>query len=238
MNKTKKAKKIKVKHQPGTKYTQAAGQVNPNQDYPLDQAVSLAKQTSFTGFDATVEVHLTLGVNPAEPDQRVRTTVSLPAGTGKSLKVLAFADGPVPGADLLGEETTISQLLSGQLKGGQDFDVIVATPAWMPKMAKLGPVLGPQGLLPNPKNGTVTNDPAGKVSQLKQGQVEIRLEQKAPLVHTIIGKVSFSDEDLIRNFEAVRRALDSARPNKVKPADYIKKITITSTMGPGVKVRI
>ena len=220
----------------GKKYTHAKSLINSAREYSLEEAVDLVKKTSIAKFDATVEAHFNLGTEPENQDQRIRTIVTLPFGTGKTVRVLVFADAPVPGADLMGDEALINKLQSGEVKPGAGFDVIVATPAWMPKLAKLGPVLGPLGFLPSPKNGTVTNDPVLVVENLKKGQIEVKSELKAPLVHAILGKVSFENNGLAENFKAVLAAIEAARPTKVKQAQYIKKVTLTSSMGPGVKV--
>jgi len=226
----------KIKHAPGKKYLKAASRIEPGREYPLAQAIALVKETAITSFDSSVEAHFSLGIDPTDQDQRVRATVSLPHGTGKAVRVLIFADGDVPGADLQGDEHLIKNLSSGAVKPGEGFDAVVATPSWMPKLAKLGPVLGPVGLLPSLKAGTVTEEPEKVVSDLKKGKIELRCEQKAPVLHTVIGKVSFSEEALAENFQAVLEALHAARPAKVRRQNYIKRITITSTMGPGIRV--
>lgn len=230
--------KKQTKKKEGKKYAQAKSMIDSSKQYTLSEAIDLVKKTSVVKFDSTVEAHFHLGIDPENQDQRIRTTVTLPNGTGKTVKVLVFADEVVDGADMVGDEALISKLQSGEVKPGAGFDVIVATPAWMSKMAKLGPILGPSGLLPSPKNGTVTTDPAQAVANLKKGQVELKSELKAPLLHTIIGRVSFSSQALEENFKSVLATVQTVRPSKVKQGDYIKSITLCSTMGPGVKVAV
>ncbi|MFW6204978.1 MAG: 50S ribosomal protein L1 [Actinomycetota bacterium] len=217
-------------------YRKAAEKIEQGRLYPIGEAVSLAKETSTTSYDATVEVALRLGVDPRKADQMVRGTVNLPHGTGKTARVLVFAVGPkaeeaeAAGADIVGGDELIEEVQNGRL----DFDAVVATPDLMGKVGRLGRVLGPRGLMPNPKTGTVTMDVAKAVADIKGGKIEFRVDRQANL-HFPIGKTSFSDQAIAENFAA---ALDEV--TRLKPAAargrYIKKATITTTMGPGIPV--
>ena len=205
--------------------------------YTLQQKQSnQLKKTSTVNFDATVEVAFRLGVDTRKNDQQVRGAVVLPKGTGKTAKVLVFAKGDkaaeaeAAGADYVGQGEYITKIQQGWF----DFDVIVATPDMMGEVGKIGRVLGPKGLMPNPKTGTVTMDVTKAVNEIKAGKVEYRAE-KAGVVHTPIGKVSFSTEDLVENFNAVQDALAKAKPAAAK-GTYFKSVAVTTTMGPGVRV--
>ncbi|MFW6090607.1 MAG: 50S ribosomal protein L1 [Actinomycetota bacterium] len=217
-------------------YRKAAEKIEQGRLYPIGDAVRLAKETSTTSYDATVEVALRLGVDPRKADQMVRGTVNLPHGTGKTARVLVFAVGPkaeeaeAAGADIVGGDDLIEEVQNGRL----DFDAVVATPDLMGKVGRLGRVLGPRGLMPNPKTGTVTMDVAKAVADIKGGKIEFRVDRQANL-HFPIGKASFSEQALTENFAA---ALDEV--TRLKPAAargrYIKKATISTTMGPGIPV--
>jgi large subunit ribosomal protein L1 len=217
-------------------YTAAIAQIDRDAFYSPLEAVRLAKVTSSKKFDSTVEVAFRLGIDPRKADQMVRSTVILPHGTGKTARVLVFATGEraeaarAAGADHVGGDELIDQVAKGFL----DFDAVVATPDLMGKVGRLGRVLGPRGLMPNPKVGTVTPDVAKAVTEIKGGKIEFRADRHANL-HLIIGKVSFPDEQLIENYAA---ALDEVL--RVKPASskgrYLKKVTFATTMGPGVPV--
>jgi large subunit ribosomal protein L1 len=217
-------------------YRAAAEKLEPGRLYaPLD-AARLAKETVTTKFDPTVEVALRLGVDPRKADQMVRGTVNLPHGTGKTARVLVFAAGPkadearTAGADIVGTDDLIAEVANGRL----DFDAVVATPDLMGKVGRLGRILGPRGLMPNPKTGTVTMDVAKAVSDIKGGKIEFRVDRHANL-HFVIGKASFSEQQLAENYTA---ALDEVL--RLKPAAakgrYLKKATIATSMGPGVPV--
>ncbi|MBZ4016459.1 MULTISPECIES: 50S ribosomal protein L1 [Streptomyces] len=200
---------------------------------PLE-AVRLAKETSSAKFDATVEVAMRLGVDPRKADQMVRGTVNLPHGTGKTARVLVFATGDraaaaeAAGADIVGADELIDEVSKGRL----DFDAVVATPDLMGKVGRLGRVLGPRGLMPNPKTGTVTPDVTKAVNDIKGGKIEFRVDKHANL-HFIIGKVSFDDAKLVENYAAALEEINRLKPSAAK-GRYIKKATITTTMGPGV----
>lgn len=225
--------------QHGKKYLAAAQKVEADRMYTLEEAAQLVKDTSFTKFDATVEVHLRLGIDPRHADQTVRSTANLPHGTGKSIRVLVFAQGDAEalarnaGADIVGGDELIQRIEKDNFV---DFDVAVATPDMMGKVGRLGRVLGRRGLMPNPKSGTVVpaNDLARVVRELQGGKVEFR-NDKSGLVHVAIGKVSFSTEQIRDNFAVLMEAIRAAKPSGSKGV-YIKSVTLTSTMGPGVPV--
>jgi large subunit ribosomal protein L1 len=217
-------------------YEKAAARIDPATLYEPAQAAALAKQTSPAKFDATVEVALRLGVDPRKADQMVRGTVNLPHGTGKTARVLVFAAGPkaaeaeAAGADIVGSDDLIAEVQGGRL----DFDAVVATPDMMGKVGRLGRVLGPRGLMPNPKTGTVTMDVAKAVGDIKGGKIEFRVDRNANL-HFIIGKVSFTDSQLAENYQAALDEVLRLKPSAAK-GRYIRKATVSTTMGPGVPV--
>ncbi len=217
-------------------YRAAAEKIDESELYsPLD-AVRLAKETSTTKYDATVEVAFRLGVDPRKADQMVRGTVNLPHGTGKTARVLVFATGDrasqaeAAGADFVGSDDLIERIQGGFL----DFDAVVATPDLMGKVGRLGKVLGPRGLMPNPKTGTVTMDVAKAVEEIKGGKIEFRTDKHANL-HFIIGKTSFSDSQLVQNYAAAIDEVNRLKPSAAK-GRYLKKATVTTTMGPGIPV--
>src|SRR6188474_2053282 len=213
-----------------------AGSVDREKFYAVDDALSLVKQNATSKFDETVEVALNLGVDPRHADQMVRGVVSLPKGTGKEVRVAVFAKGDKAeeakkaGADVVGAEDLMETIQGGQI----DFDRVIATPDMMGIVGRLGKVLGPKGLMPNPKLGTVTPNVAEAVKAAKGGQVEFRVE-KAGIIHSGIGKASFTEADLRRNFDAFVDAIVKAKPTGAK-GKYVKKIALSSSMGPGLKV--
>lgn len=220
----------------GKKYQEKAKNVEKNKQYSLDEALSLATITNPATFDASVEVHVRLGVDPRQADQNIRATVSLPHGTGKSIRVAVFAPetehavAKAAGADIAGDETFLAQLDKEIL----DFDVLVATPQYMPKLGKYARLLGPRGLMPNPKSGTVATDVAKAVKESKAGKVEYRVDKQA-IVHLGVGKVSFGADKLLENAKAFFDSLQSQKPSSIK-GGFVKTITVTTTMGPGIKV--
>ncbi|MED4270257.1 50S ribosomal protein L1 [Geobacillus stearothermophilus] len=220
----------------GKKYLEALKLVDRFKAYPVAEAIELVKKTNVAKFDATVEVAFRLGVDPKKADQQIRGAVVLPHGTGKVARVLVFAKGEkakeaeAAGADYVGDTEYINKIQQGWF----DFDVVVATPDMMGEVGKLGRILGPKGLMPNPKTGTVTFDVAKAVQEIKAGKVEYRVD-KAGNIHVPIGKVSFDNEKLAENFAAVYEAILKAKPAAAK-GTYVKNVTITSTMGPGIKV--
>lgn len=217
-------------------YKAAAEKVHRDRLYQPLEAFRLAKELSTTKFDSTVEAVFRLGVDPRKADQMVRGTVSLPNGTGKTVRVLVFANSPkdqealAAGADEVGGDELITKVQGGYL----DFDVVVATPDMMGKVGRLGRVLGPRGLMPNPKTGTVTMDVAKAVNEIKGGRIEFRVDKNANL-HVILGKASFSAEQLAQNYAAVLDEVLRLRPAAVK-GRYLKKASISTTMGPGIQL--
>ncbi|WP_211062429.1 50S ribosomal protein L1 [Heyndrickxia faecalis] len=220
----------------GKKYVDALKLVDRSKAYPVQEAIELVKKTSFTKFDATVEVAFRLGVDPKKADQQIRGAVVLPNGTGKTQRVLVFAKGEkakeaeAAGADYVGDTDYVNKIQQGWF----DFDVIVATPDMMGEVGKLGRILGPRGLMPNPKTGTVTFDVTKAVQDIKAGKVEYRVD-KAGNVHAPIGKASFEPEKLAENLTTLFDTLMKAKPSAAK-GTYMKNVSVTSTMGPGIKV--
>lgn len=223
----------------GKKYFEAAAKIDRTRNYTPNEALALVKETAFTKFDGTVEVHLRLGVDPRHADQLVRDVVVLPHGLGKTVRVLVFAQGDgaalarEAGADYIADDDEMIAKIQG---GWTDFDVAIATPDMMGKVGRLGRVLGPRGLMPNPKAGTVVpaEDLPRVVNESKAGRVEFRVDKTANL-HVPIGKVSFEQKKLYENMAALMEAIKKARPAAAKGA-YIKRVTLTSTMGPGIRV--
>ncbi|NLM46682.1 MAG: 50S ribosomal protein L1 [Firmicutes bacterium] len=220
----------------GKKYQEALKLIDRNRQYDPEEAMELVKKTSVTKFDATVELAVNLGVNPKHADQQVRGAVVLPAGIGKAVTVAVFAKGEkareaeAAGADYVGAEDLVAKVEGGWF----DFDVAVATPDMMGMVGKLGRILGPRGLMPNPKTGTVTMDIARAVSEIKAGKVEYRVDKNG-IIHVPIGKVSFDSEKLLANFYTIIDTLIRAKPAAAK-GQYLRAITVASTMGPGVRV--
>ncbi len=222
----------------GKKYQEAANLVDPSVNYSPEEAVDLVKKTSFTKFDATIEAHLRMGLDPRKADQQIRGTVQLPHGTGREIRVLVFAEGEDEknaldaGADYAGSDELVEKIQGGWF----DFDVAVATPPMMSKVGRLGKLLGPRGLMPSPKAGTVVPgaDLGRVVEELKAGRVEFRLDRTAN-VHVPIGKASFSNEQLQENLAALMEAINQAKPTGAKGA-YVRKIALAATMGPGIKI--
>ncbi len=220
----------------GKKYLAAAEKFDGDNLYTPSQAVGLARETSITKYDSTVEVSLSLGVDPRKADQAIRGVVNLPHGTGKTARVLVFAGGEraeearAAGADIVGSDELIDEVAKGRL----DFDAVVSTPDLMGKVGRLGKVLGPRGLMPNPKTGTVTTDVTKAINDIKGGKIEFRVDKNSNL-HFIIGKASFSQEALLENYVAAMEEVMRAKPSSSK-GRYVKKATISTTMGPGIQV--
>lgn len=220
----------------GKSYRKLAEQLEVGKVYPLAEALDLAVKTNPVKFDASVEIHVRLGVDPRQADQNIRSTVVLPNGSGKTVRVAVFAPesdhaaAKAAGADVIGDETFIKQLDKEEL----NFDVLVATPQYMPKLGKYARLLGPRGLMPNPKSGTVATDVAKAVKDAKAGKVEYRVDKQA-IVHLAVGKVSFGAEKLEQNARAFFDSLQSQKPTSLKSA-YVKSTSISTTMGPGIKV--
>ena len=224
-----------MKH--GKKYAEAAKLIDRTVAYEPAEAIALVKKAAVAKFDETVEIHIRTGCDGRHADQQMRGAVVLPKGTGKTVKVLVFAKGAkldealAAGADYAGGEELIPKI---QNEGWLDFDVVVATPDMMGVVGRLGKVLGPKGLMPNPKAGTVTMNVTQALADIKAGKIEYRLD-KTNIIHCPLGKVSFTEEALLENFEALMGAISKAKPSAVK-GQYLRSITLTSTMGPGVKV--
>lgn len=222
----------------GKKYREAAAKVDRTSIYPPMEALRLAQETSFTRFDGTIELHIRLGVDPRHAEQQVRDTVMLPHGLGKSVRILAFAEGDAARiAQDAGVDYIAGDELIERIKGGWvDFDVSVATPSMMSKVGRLGKILGPRGLMPNPKAGTVAqeDDLPRVIKELKAGRVEFRIDRTANL-HMPIGKASFETQKLYENMAALMEAIIKARPASAK-GTFIRRVTLTSTMGPGIRV--
>jgi len=222
----------------GKKYKAALAQVDRSKTYPYAEAVALAKKVSATKFDSSVEASFCLNVDPRQAEQNIRGAMVLPNGTGKTQKVLVITQGAkeeeakAAGADFVGADDMLEKIKGGWF----GFDIIVATPDMMGKLGRLGKVLGPKGLMPNPKTGTVTPNVADAVNEIKKGKVEYRVDKDGNL-NVLIGKASFSDEQLAQNFKALYDQLNRVRPNTIKGA-FMKSITVSTTMGPGVKVTI
>ena len=220
----------------GKAYRKAAEKVEAGKTYPLAEAIKLATETSPSKFDASVEVHVRLGVDPRQADQNIRSTVVLPNGTGKTVRVAVFAadadaaKATKAGADIAGEEA-ITKLLD---KGTLDFDVLITSPQLMPKLGKYARLLGPKGLMPNPKSGTVSADVAKAVTEAKAGKVEYRVDKQAA-IHLSVGKVSFGADKLLENANTFFASLQSQKPSSLKGV-YVKSVAVTTTMGPGIKV--
>ena len=221
----------------GKKYVEAAKLVDRTVQYDPAEAIDLVKKTAVAKFDETIEAHIRLGVDGRHADQQVRGAVVLPHGTGKKVRVLVFAKGDkvaeaeAAGADYVGGEELIPKI---QNEGWFEFDVVVATPDMMGVVGRLGRVLGPKGLMPNPKAGTVTMDVTKAVNDIKAGKIEYRLD-KSNIIHVPVGKASFTEEQLADNFQTLIDAIMKAKPAAVK-GQYLKSVTLTSTMGPGVKI--
>ena len=218
-----------MKH--GKKYLESAKLIESNKLYDPDEAVKLALQTAKTKFDETMEISVRLGVDPRQADQQVRGAVVLPHGTGKKVRVLVFAKGEEAGADYVGAEELVAKI---QGENWFDFDVVVATPNMMGVVGRLGRVLGPKGLMPNPKSGTVTMDVAKAINEIKAGKVEYRLDKQA-IIHCPIGKKSFTAEQLTANLSTLMNAINRAKPAAAKGI-YLRSVVLSSTMGPGIKV--
>ena len=222
----------------GKKYLEAREKIDPSVQYSPEDAIRLVKDTSYTKFDGTVELHLRLGVDPRHADQQVRGVVLLPSGTGKEVRILVFAEGDAAraaeeaGADYVGSDELVQKIQGGWL----EFDMAIATPPMMRKVGRLGRVLGPRGLMPSPKAGTIVDeeDLPRVINEARQGRVEFKIDKTSNL-HILIGKVSFTEDQLQANLAATMEAIARARPPGAK-GTYIRRVTLTSTMGPGIKV--
>ena len=223
----------------GKRYVEAAKAIDRATLYDTADAIALVKKSAVAKFDETIEAHLRTGCDGRHADQQIRGAVVLPHGTGKTVRILVFAKGPkadeaqAAGADFVGAEDLIPKI---QNEGWLDFDVVVATPDMMGVVGRLGRVLGPKGVMPNPKAGTVTRDVTKAIKESKAGKIEYRLD-KTNIIHVPVGKASFTEEQLADNFQTLMDAINKAKPSTVKGA-YLKSVTLTSTMGPGVKLNV
>jgi large subunit ribosomal protein L1 len=223
----------------GKRYLQAAAKVDPSRLYTPNEAIALLKETSFVKFDATIELHLRLGIDPRHADQNIRTTVALPHGTGRTVRVLAFCQGDAvqaaldAGASFAGSDELIARV---DKENFFDFDVAIATPDMMGKVGRIGRKLGPRGLMPNPKSGTIVpaEDLARTIREVRGGRVEFR-NDKTGILHVAIGKLSFTPDQIQENFVALMDAVKAAKPSGAK-GTYVRSVTLTSTMGPGIPV--
>lgn len=220
----------------GKNYQKAAELIEKGKSYSLDEAIDLAVKTNPSKFDASVEIHVRLNVDPRQADQNIRATVSLPHGTGKTVRVAVFApeadhkSAKDAGADVVGDETLVTQLD----KGVADFDILIATPQFMPRLGKYARLLGPRGLMPNPKSGTVATDVAKAVKEAKAGRLEYRVDKQA-IVHLAVGKVSFGPQKLVENAKTFFDSLTSQKPTSLK-GGYVKSISVSTSQGPGIDV--
>lgn len=222
----------------GKNYVDSAKEIDRDKKYDIEEAVSLVKKSAKAKFDETIELHIRTGCDGRHAEQQIRGAVVLPNGTGKDVKVLVFAKGPkadeaeAAGADYVGADDLVTKITS---ENWFDYDVVIATPDMMGVVGKLGRVFGPKGLMPNPKAGTVTMDITKAVEEAKAGKIEYRLD-KANIIHVPVGKASFSEDALVANYNALLEAINKAKPASLK-GTYLKTITLTSTMGPGVRVK-
>ena len=219
------------------KYVEASSKVEKNKEYSVEEAIKLVKETSITKFDSTVEVAIKLNVDPKKADQQLRGSLVLPNGTGKSKKILVIAKGTAAtdakkaGADYVGDTDMIEKI---QKENWFDYDVIIATPDMMPELGKIGKVLGPKGLMPNPKTGTVTPNPVSAIEDVKKGMIEFRTDTFGN-IHTVVGKVSFDDKKLVENLTYIISTISKLKPSTVK-GKFVQNISVSSTMGPGIKL--
>jgi large subunit ribosomal protein L1 len=233
------SKKSSKKGSRGKLYQAVRKKVDRKRAYPLEEAIKLVKEVSYAKFDASVEAHLNLGLDPGKSEHQIRTSLTLPHGTGRNVRVLVFARGKEgeealkAGAEELGDEETIEKIAK---EGKVAADAVVATADFMPKIAKVARFLGPQGLMPSPKSGTVTDKPSTAVAALKKGRVELRTREH-PTVHTVIGRTSFPEKKLIANLEAILEELERVKPAKVK-GKYLRALYLSPTMGPSIKVEL
>lgn len=221
------------------RYQELAQKIDKTKSYPVASAIKLVKETGATKFDSSVEIHVRLGIDTGKSDQQVRGAITLPHGTGKTKKIVAFVspekdkEAKEAGADLVGGQDLIDEI---KKTGKANFDIAVATPDMMPKLAVVARLLGPRGLMPSPKNETITTNLKKTIGELKKGKINFKNDDTAN-VHQIIGKVSFTEKQLLENYEVFFNALKKARPSSAK-GNYIENITLASTMGPGVKVQL
>lgn len=236
---TKNKTKLIIKTRPkaerrSKKYKEVYKTIDQSKQYALKDALKLAKLTSITKFDASVELHINLNVDPRHADQNIRDSIVLPAGSGKSVKVAVYIEDVETPKDLKADLVGGAELLQNIDKGVIDFDILITTPAMMPKLARYAKTLGPKGLMPNPKSGTVTNDLTKACLEAKAGKIEYRVDSNG-IIHTIIGKVSFSEDDLLKNAESILTSIKNNKPTSIK-GTYLKSIYASTTMGPSIKI--
>ncbi len=229
-----------MKH--GKKYRTAAGKLEEGKTYSVEEAIAFVKENAGAGFDESVEVHVKLGTNPKKSDEAVRATASLPHGTGRTKKVAVVTstqakEAKEAGAALVGGEELVAEIKEGKVNPGTDFDVLLATPEMMPKLAMVAKILGPKGLMPSPKNETVTPKVAGAVEALSKGAKISFKNDDSSNIHQVVGRVSFTEEQLSENIAAFREALMKAKPDSLK-GKFVRSASISSTMGPGVLVSL
>ena len=229
----------KVEHAPSKRFLELKNKVEKNKNYPISEAIALAKETSNVKFDSALEVHIKLGINPKKSDQLVRSSVALPNGTGRTVRVAVVSTNgdqikaaQTAGADLTGDAELIAEIKAGKI----NFDVLVATPEAMKLLAPIAKILGPKGLMPNPKDGTVTTNAAEAVANLKKGKVSYKNDDSGNL-HVMVGKISFDADKLAENYQALMDSVAKAKPTAAK-GTFIKNVTIASTMGPGIKISL
>jgi len=216
------------------RYKELLALVDKTKSYPAEEAIELVKKTAKTNFDATIEAHINLGLSAEKSEHQIRTSVTLPHSVGKKLKILVFTDKNKEEIKKLGAEIVNEENIAEIEKGKVNFDKIVADPSWMPKLAKVAKILGPKGLMPNPKAGTVAEDPAAAVKEFSGGRMELRME-KSPIIHTSIGKASLDNQKIKENLTALINAIRAAKPEGFKK-ELIKSVYLSSTMGPSVRI--
>ena len=231
--KVSKKKKAKVR---GEKYKSAVAKIKKGVDHEVSEAIKLVKESSYGKFDATVELHVNLSIDMEKNKTRIQFAVALPHLFQKQKRVLAFNNDTVPGADLMGDDTTINKIANGDIKPRRDFDEVIAHPSFMPKLAKIAKVLGPAGMMPNPKKGTITEKLEEAIKEIKVGKFEVKSEINAPIIHTVLGKTSFSEDFIKENFEAILKEIKLNKPLKTKGA-FIKSAYISSSISPSVRVK-
>ncbi|MFA6321928.1 MAG: 50S ribosomal protein L1 [Candidatus Buchananbacteria bacterium] len=221
------------------RYQEMVKKVDKTKTYPIAEAIKLAKETANTKFDSSVEIHVRIGIDPSKSDQQVRGAITLPHGTGKTKKICAIVgadkekEAKEAGADVVGGEELINQI---KTTGKVDFEIAITTPDMMPKLAMIAKILGPKGLMPSPKNETITTNLKKTIDELKRGKVNFKNDDTAN-VHQIIGKISFSEDKLLDNFNAFIEALKKAKPSSAK-GSYLQNISLSTTMGPGIKIQL
>ncbi len=218
-----------------SRYQKARDIIDPAKEYPLHEAIELLKKASYAKFDATVEAHIVLNLPESKGEKALRFRTTLPHGVGKTSRILVFSDQTVAGATIGGNDEIVEKIVKGELKPNKDFEIVIATPGWMPKIAKLARILGPQGMMPSPKAGTVAEDLQSVITELGKGSQVIKTESTAPVIHAVLGKISFTSSQLEENMNALLSTLQAHKPTKVK-GEYIKKAVLATTMSPGVRL--